>query len=520
MRDDAIKGARIVIVDDEAANVRLLERLLERGGYTNVASTTDSRRAVPLFKELQPDLVLMDLLMPHQDGFEILEALKPLIPDGAYLPVLVLTADVSGETRRKALTAGAKDFVIKPFDATEVLLRIGNLLETRFLYLEIQKQNELLEARVRERTEQLLQAEKLATLGELIAGIAHELNNPLSVMVGHAQLLRIGQKDPAIVARVDRILDAAQRATRVVRNFLTFARRHQPEKVAVKIEEVLKKTLDLLAYQLRVNGIEVQTVLPPDLPSIGGDPHQLQQVFLNLFNNAAQAMAKAHGRGTLRVTATTDPQRAHVMIVVADDGTGIRPEHLLRLFEPFFTTKPAGEGTGLGLPIAQGIVREHGGTITAESVPGQGASFVVTLPVGQVAPAPPAPAPAREVPKGLRVLVVDDEAPLRELIAEALTGRGGRVEKAASGHEALEVLARFPADVLVLDIMMPEMNGTDLWKRINGASPALAQRTVFCTGDVVREEVRSFIAGTGCPTVSKPFELTRLLDAVAEAASR
>src|SRR3990172_8022363 len=193
-----MKGARILIVDDEAANVRLLERLLERGGFTNLKGTTDSRQAVPLFVEFQPDLILLDLLMPHKDGFQILEDLKPLIPDGAYLPVLVLTADVSWETKRKALGAGAKDFVIKPFDATEVLLRIGNLLETRFLYLEIQGQNEQLETKVRERTQQLLQAEKLATLGELIAGIAHELNNPLCAMVGHAQLLGMSQKDPPL----------------------------------------------------------------------------------------------------------------------------------------------------------------------------------------------------------------------------------------------------------------------------------------------------------------------------------
>ncbi len=151
MRDQATKGARILIVDDEVANVRLLERLLERGGYTNLRSTTESRQVVPLFRELQPDLVLLDLLMPQPDGFQILEDLKLLIPDGAYLPVLVLTADVSGETRRKALAAGSKDFVIKPFDAMEVLLRIGNLLETRFLYSEIQKQNEQLETKVRER---------------------------------------------------------------------------------------------------------------------------------------------------------------------------------------------------------------------------------------------------------------------------------------------------------------------------------------------------------------------------------
>ncbi len=519
MRDQATKGARILIVDDEVANVRLLERLLERGGYTDLRSTTESRQVVPLFREFQPDLVLLDLLMPQPDGFQILEDLKPLISDGAYLPVLVLTADVSGETKRKALAAGAKDFVIKPFDAMEVLLRIGNLLETRFLYSEIQRQNELLETRVRERTQQLLQAEKLATLGELIAGIAHELNNPLSAMVGHAQLLRLGQQDPSLTARVDRILDAAQRATRVVRNFLTFARRHRPETVAVQVNEIITKTLELLAYQFRVGNIEVRAELAPGLPAIAADPHQIGQVFLNLLNNAAQAMAKAHGRGTLRVSSALSPDGAWVTFVVADDGPGIPPENLPCIFEPFFTTKPPGDGTGLGLPIARGIVTEHGGTITVESEPGQGATFVVTLPVSEVPPVRSAVTERRAIPTGLQILVVDDEPALREMVAEALTNGGNRVETAAAGREALEILGRSAVDVLVLDVRMPGMSGAELWADINRTNPILARRTIFCTGDVVTEEVRVFLEGTGCPVVSKPFELSQFFDAVARAAS-
>jgi len=518
VRDEAMKGARILIVDDEAANVRLLERLLERGGFTNLKGTTDSRQTMPLFVEFQPDLILLDLLMPHKDGFQILEDLKPLIPDGAYLPVLVLTADVSGETKRKALAAGAKDFVIKPFDATEILLRIGNLLETRFLYLEIQGQNEQLETKVRERTQQLLQAEKLATLGELIAGIAHELNNPLSAMVGHAQLLGMSQKDPAVAARVGRILEAAQRATRVVRNFLTFARRHRPEKVAVQVNEIITKTLELLAYQFRVSNIEVQAALAQDLPATAADPHQIGQVFLNLFNNAAQAMAKAHGQGTLRVTSAVSPDGGWISVIVADDGPGISRENLPRLFEPFFTTKPPGEGTGLGLPLARGIVTEHGGSITIESEPGRGATFVVTLPVAAAVAASPETAPLLGPPSGLRILVVDDEAPLREVMGDALAERGNQVEVAASGHEALEIIGRAPLDLLVLDVRMPEMSGPDLWTKVKETNPTLARRTVFCTGDVATADVRAFLETTGCPVLTKPFDLAQYFDAVARAA--
>lgn len=520
MQEEDLKSARLLIVDDEVANVRLLERLLEHGGYTNFKGTTDSRLVVSLYQELQPDLLLLDLLMPDPDGFVVLEQLKLLIPEGMYFPVLVLTADVSQETKRRALLAGAKDFVLKPFDAIEVLLRIRNLLETRFLHLELQAQNELLETKVRERTEQLLQAEKLATLGELIAGIAHELNNPLSAMVGHAQLLRMNHRDPATAARVDKILEAAQRSTRIVRNFLTFARKHKSEKAAVSINDLITKTLEFLAYQLRVTNVEVQTALSPDLPTIAGDPNQLQQVLINLVNNASQAMAAAKGQGTLRVASELAADRATIRITVADDGPGIPPDFLGRIFEPFFTTKPPGEGTGLGLPIAKGIVAEHGGTIQVESEPGRGTTFVLTLPVSDAAPAPPASAESRPVPAGLRVLVVDDEAAIRDLIAEALATQGSRVETAASGRETLEVLASSPADVLVLDMTMPEMTGSELWKQIKGRDPALARRTVFCTGDVAREDVGAFIEATGCPLVRKPFEFRHLFDAVAKAASR
>ena len=519
MQEVTLKSAGLLIVDDEPANVRLLELLLERGGYTNFKSTTDSSRVLPLYKEFQPDLLLLDLLMPHPDGFAILEQLKPLIPEGTYFPVLVLTADVSQETKRRALVAGAKDFVLKPFDVTEVLLRIRNLLETRFLHLELQAQNELLETKVRERTEQLRQAEKLATLGELIAGIAHELNNPLSAMVGHAQLLKMGEKDPKTAARADRILEAAQRATRIVRNFLTLVRQHAPEKTPVPVNDIITKTLDLLAYQLRVSDIALETALAPDLPVIAGDPHQLQQVILNLLHNAIQAMAATHRPGSLRVESALSPDRASIRVTVADDGPGIASEHLPRLFEPFFTTKPPGKGTGLGLAIAKGIVTEHAGTLTVKSAPGRGATFVVTLPVSVLPPVRTAPTLAAMIPAGLRVLLVDDELPLGELMSEALVGRGARVEVAASGQEALEILPRAPVDVLVLDVRMPGMTGTDLWNHVNRTNPALARRTVFCTGDVLTEEIRAFMAGTGCPVVSKPFELGQLFDAVARAAS-
>jgi two-component system NtrC family sensor kinase len=368
--------------------------------------------------------------------------------------------------------------------------------------------------------EQLIQAEKTTTLGQLVSGIAHELNNPLSAMVGHAQLLRLGEEDPKKAARADRVIEAAQRATRIVRDFLTFVRKRPPEKTAVAVNDVVTRTLGLLAYPLRVNTIEVETLLAPRLPPVAGDPQQIQQVLLNLIQNAIEAMVAARGRGRLRVASAPGPDGATVQVTVADDGPGIAPSDLPRIFEPFFTTKPPGRGTGLGLAIALGIVTEHGGTLTAESEPGRGATFTLSLPVAPASP-PPAPPPAAPAaPRGMRVLVVDDEVALCEMMAEALRGRGHEVLTARSGREALQVLEGFPADALVLDVRMPEMSGMELWARVREANPGLARRTLFCTGDVVGEESREFLDRTDCPMVSKPFDLHRFVEAVARAAAR
>src|ERR1700730_18008108 len=209
MLEETLKRAKILIVDDQESNVRLLERLLQQAGYTTLQSTTDSRLVLPLFTEFRPDLILLDLMMPYLDGFAVMRALEVHIPAEDYLPLLVLSANITADAKRLALQAGAKDFLTKPFDAIEVLLRIENLLRTRFLHRELQIQNEMLEERVRERTHQLLQSEKLAAMGSLLAGVAHELNNPLSVVMGQAALLELTAGAGPMAERVGKIIKAA-----------------------------------------------------------------------------------------------------------------------------------------------------------------------------------------------------------------------------------------------------------------------------------------------------------------------
>src|SRR5438128_6190740 len=238
--------ARILVVDDEPANVRLLERMLAEGGYRQVKSTTDSRQVLALAGAFEPDLILLDLMMPHLDGIAVIRQLR--IPEDVFLPILVLTADATIEAKKRALEAGAKDFLTKPFDRLEVLLRIKNLLDTRTLYLDLERQNRSLEQIVTERTQRLLQSEKVATMGSLLAGVAHELNNPLAVLMGQAHLLRELAKDSALVQRAEKIHAAAERCARIVRNFLALARQRPPERGDVRLNQVAREAVELLAY--------------------------------------------------------------------------------------------------------------------------------------------------------------------------------------------------------------------------------------------------------------------------------
>ena len=503
--------ARVLIVDDEIVNVRLLDRLLRGAGYSEIRSTTDSRQAIDLYIEMQPDLILLDLRMPYRDGFEVLAELRALTPDDCYLPVLVLTADAGGGVLQRALLAGANDFLAKPFDAQEVVLRIRNLLQTRGLYLALQQQNRALEQRVQERTQRLLQMEKLSAMGQLLAGVAHELNNPLAVISGQTQLLRLSSQAAPIASRLEKIAKAADRSVRIVRNFLALARERPPERTRVDINTVVREGVELLAYELRTDNIDVVWDLAPELPVLSADPHQLHQVVVNLAANAYHAMLGTRGPRTLRLSTRALADRPWVRLEVGDTGTGIAPEHVEHIFEPFFTTKPPGKGTGLGLSLSFGIVQDHEGTIQVESQLGVGTTFAIELPVGTLpartrveASAAPAAAQASG-PK--RILVVDDEGDVATLLADLLQADGHQVETAVNGEVALEMLGRQAYDAILSDTKMPVLDGQGFYTQLERRHPALCRRIAFLTGDVLSAEKRAFLAETGAPTLMKPFGL-------------
>ncbi len=373
-----------------------------------------------------------------------------------------------------------------------------------------QVRGQLLELRQNEA--QLLQTGKLAAVGQLVAGVAHEVNNPLTVVAGQAQLLRLKSSDPQVVDKADMILASAMRAARIINQLQTFARPQSAQLSAVPLAEVIERVVGLREQTLRVSGIRMDKEIASGLPPVWGDAQQLEQVVLNLLLNAEQALARGGDRPrvTLRLTAG----ERGVRLVVSDTGPGIDPAVLPRIFEPFFTTKPVGQGTGLGLSICYSIVAAHGGRIWAEGEPGQGATFVVELPAcaGQAAhEGAPAPRSASDVRRG-RVLVIDDEEDVADTLRALFESLGQEVTVAMGGTSGWGKLSMPGAhyDVVTLDLKMPDLSGPKLWDRLVATGSHLAGRVVFVTGDTVDLETQRFLEQTGRPVLRKPCELAEL----------
>ena len=372
--------------------------------------------------------------------------------------------------------------------------------------------------------EQLIQSEKMSAIGQLVSGVAHELNNPLAGISAFAQLLLAEKKFPPDQrTAAETIYSEARRASRIVQNLLTFARQHKAEKVPTTINQVLDDTLELRGYELRVRGIDVRREYDDSLADTMADAHQLQQVFLNLITNAEQAMEQRDGHHH-RLTVRTRRNGEAVRIEVEDTGGGIPANLIERIFNPFFTTKPTGSGTGLGLSISLGIVREHEGRIWAENVASSGARFIVELPIIQPRASGEMPATthvqAASGNDSLRVLVVDDEASVRVSLQRYLAGRGHHVETTASGEDALVRLRDAKYDAVIVDMRMPDLSGEQLYERLRSGDPGHAERVIFTTGDLVNEQMKRFLDGTGRPCVPKPFEFASFDQALPAARRR
>ncbi|HUK82861.1 MAG TPA: ATP-binding protein, partial [Verrucomicrobiae bacterium] len=379
----------------------------------------------------------------------------------------------------------------------------------------------VLQINIREITErkkleqQLRQSEKLTALGQLIAGVAHELNNPLAVIMGYAQILaKRSNGDETLQTDVLKIQRESERAAKIVRNLLTFARPREPQMAPVDLNRLIRNVVETHESEMLQNRIECRQRLAPDLPKTMADPHQIEQVITNLVVNAIQVLTAHEASRVLEIT--TELSGRSVRICVSDSGPGISPEIVTKIFDPFFTTKAPGKGTGLGLSISHSIVEEHRGKIWVQSEHGKGAKFFVELPVvacGEepLVVEPPAAAMERNPNAAqYRLLIVDDEPGIVEVLKTVLGENGYTIETATNGGEALDRLDRGRYDLVISDLCMPGVDGETLYKSLQKTDPDLAKRVIFVTGDTVSSNSRAFLEWTGNRWFSKPFDIEEI----------
>jgi two-component system NtrC family sensor kinase len=429
--------------------------------------------------------------------------------------------------RRVEMEARCKDGRLIPVELaiTEVTLPDRRLFTANLRDLSAAREAA---AEIEHQRDALHQSEKLAALGSLLAGVAHELNNPLSIVLGQATMLREetrdGEIDPSIRARAEHIEAAAGRCARVVRSFLSIARQRKAERRAFALAPLLDNSIELMLYGLRSSGVTVTRAYDDSLPEVFADPDQVQQVVVNLLANAAQALEAIHGFREIKVSVQTGADGT-LSLLVADSGPGVPADIAQRIFEPFFTTKPQGSGTGIGLSVSRGLAQAQGGDLALLDSP-SGATFELSLPLAKGAAAtksadgeaPAAARRGRSRKQARRAIVIDDEAEIAVLLAEAMRGAGYVCDIATGGREAQTMIAanlgRY--DAIICDLRMPDIDGPRLFGWLSTHHPALADRTLFVTGDALGPTAGRFLARSGRPVLEKPFAPAEIVRVVAE----
>lgn len=491
---------------DQGSMVRGLARVEQRRGQLD-----DRFEALGALQLDQLRDALEDTSQAVEDAYGVLGGLVLML----LLVLVAFALSLQRQVKRPlaALLAAARQIRATDFEArapVESDDEIGRLArEFNYMAESLQDSYGRLEQKVEERTteirelqSQLVQAEKMSAVGRLVSGVAHELNNPLTAVMGFAEL-GLEELEEAPVSRVagrDRltglfrdVLDQAERCRRIVENLLQFARQKETRLEPVSLNEIVRKAVSMREYELRSSDIRLETDYDPGGPTVRADAFKIQQVVLILLNNAVDALEEAGGEGTIRVTTrpAADNGQSMAELEVTDTGPGMAAPD--RVFEPFYTTKGQGEGTGLGLSVCYGIVQEHGGTVSAENAD-PGARFRVRLPSHGEEPATRSTTgePASDDRVGGRVLVVDDEVPILRLQQRLLERLGLDVASAESGDDAIAYLEDHPVDLVICDIRMPgNLNGHDVYEWIRQNRPSLTSRFLFTSGDLVRLESSS-----------------------------
>jgi len=359
--------------------------------------------------------------------------------------------------------------------------------------------------------EQLIQTEKLSSLGEIISGVAHELNNPLTSIIGLSELILM---EPGLNSEVKEelgeIRNEARRTSRIVQNFLTFSRKYHPEKTVCRINKIIESILEIRTYEIMVSHIKISKNLDPKLPLTMADPNQLRQVFLNIINNAIQALQAAQKNRIL--TISTKARENKIEISFGNTGPLIPRDILAKIFDPFFTTKEVGKGTGLGLSVSHGIITEHGGSICVQSKDGEGTQFIIEIPLENI------PANSKKVEEektiwnlpGKRILVVDDEASILKFISMILESAGSTVDAAGSGDKALAYLVENDYDLVISDLRMPGIDGWKLFDWVKQNRPHIVKKLIFISGDIMNPDAQTFFKDSELLYLKKPFSIDDL----------
>jgi PAS domain S-box-containing protein len=413
--------------------------------------------------------------------------------NGETVGVMCIARDATAETRREA--------------------------EFKRLHESVVEANRKLEesmAQLKATQAKLVQTEKLSAMGQLISGVAHELNNPLTGIMGYTQLLLEVVQNEKHRHDLEKINHAANRCKQIIQNLLRFSRSHKPHKERFDVRSVIESALDLKRYQLHLDGIKLITDSAQRGIQLVGDPYQIQQVILNILNNAHQSIKSGKRQGVIEVRTGMDTAKHRLRVSILDDGPGIPPEVLPKIFDPFFTTKEIGDGTGLGLSVAYGIMSEHGGQIIAESKPNVQTAFHLDFPLDAALDAGDNGRRdmAQRSAQKTSILLVDDEEVILDLLTDILTPMDRRVERAHNGTEALAKIDAASFDIIICDLKMPGMDGKTFYYKIRQSRPDLTKKIIFSTGDILSEDFRTFCAETRCRVVEKPFLLEDLKKAI------
>ena len=363
--------------------------------------------------------------------------------------------------------------------------------------------------------ENLHQSEKLAALGQLLAGVAHELNNPLAVVLGRAAILQEKLKDTPHEAPLKKLREAADRCTRIVRTFLAMARQTGPRRQLVEINDMIDSALEMTTYSLRKNNITWNKSLLYSSQKIEVDQDQIVQVLINLILNAQQALEEQSGSRTLNISAELTSDKKWLNIVIADNGPGVPDAIAPRIFDPFFTTKAVGQGTGLGLSVCKSMVESHGGTLQLEPTTGGGATFRLSLPaltaleVNQIHSAEPQ---SNHDIRG-RILIADDEIEIAAILADCLNPLGIECVIVTDGHSAFDQLAKSKFDGIFCDISMPGMDGISFYRKLRETNPNLADHLIFISGDVLHRDWERINSTIDRPILEKPFDPQQVREA-------